>query len=73
MNARPIIPAADAGDLLPHDRAVWRTGPILDRDRADRRKISVEFPGGLIEVTTADAVQSDDLTRWRYGWPPTKG
>lgn len=57
-------------DRVPHDRAVWREGHMPAPSAILARVPVCIDRGGLIETTTADAVDWTNVGRWRFGWPP---
>lgn len=67
MNSIAIPPVTNE-DRVPHDLAVWRTGPC----NADgHRQICVDYGGGLIARTYVQSVPDwAKVVTWRFGWPP---
>ncbi len=66
----PSVPPPDAGDRLPHDRAVWRTMHLPSAgEMVSKLQVSVDR-NGWIEQTLADQVNWLAVSRWRFGWAP---
>ena len=61
------FPPMSPDDRLSDAVAVWRDTPCPDRSA---RQVTVDYGGGLVEQTTADAVHWGMVKRWRWGHAP---
>lgn len=71
MNRPAIIPPIADDDRLPDDRAVWRDPP--GPGDVGAVPVTVIYGDTGKERTTANKVDWEGVTRWRFGWPPKGG